>query len=163
MNNLAGDPYQYELWPGAKETQDAKWKEEEKIWQQFLDKYSNYDREEILEVTLSSIDQLTKYFFKNSIPEVRKRYIADSRSRQEFLNENNGANFFEDKNRDEEFVRELKGYLWQFAKIKNALNNIFANNKPAANKFLDDVLLINYNPTLKSFLFKVIANNKKNN
>ncbi len=159
MNDLANGPYQYELWSGAKETQDTKWKEEEEIWQQFLDKYADYDKERILEVVLSAINQLTKHFFVNLMPEDRAMYIAEMTRRRKFTKEKK-VDYFSEEWEGGRFAQHLKEYLWRFAEIRNALNNIFANNKPAANKFLDDVLLINYNPKLKSFLFRVVANNR---
>jgi hypothetical protein len=159
MNDLANGPHQYKLWSGAKETQDAKWEEEEEIWQQFLDKYADYDKEKILEVVLSTINQLTEHLLINLISNDRAMYIAEMTRRRKFTEEKK-VDYFSEEWEGGRFAQGLKEYLWRFAKIKDALNNIFANNKPAANKFLDDVLLINYNPKLKSFLFKVVANNR---
>jgi hypothetical protein len=162
MNDLADGSHQYKLWSGAKEAQDAKWKEEEKIWQQFLDKYADYDKKKILAVVLSIINQLTEHLFINIISNDRAMYIAEMIRRRKFTEEKK-VDYFSEKWKGGRFAQHLKEYLWRFAEIRNALEDIFANNKPAANKFLDDVLLINYNPKLKSFLFRVVANNKKNN
>jgi uncharacterized protein (DUF2384 family) len=86
-------------------------------------------------------------------------YIAEMTRRRKFTEEKK-VDYFSEKWEGGKFAQGLKEYLWRFAKIKDALEDIFANNKSAANKFLDDVLLINYNPKLKSFLFRVVANNR---